>query len=399
MDFNKLDIEDIETFLVLNGIRGLPVKDKRQVAVQLFTRGVADNFATVALSNAIIALDRSVRLPALINGTITRAQVLDMTDEQVKQWAGAFYLPQDEPSHLKLNLLQIAELQGKVQDPGTYTITFGERVENHKGMQMIGTLAEHGISFDELRIAAQRFTSLGHTVELQDLQGLLSPEILASTSFEPAAILIVRNGVKALLNGPIQGPGVQSSGPEGGNDVNNLYWEQKKLHYDTKAKMRGRVVNKHARHNICMADITQIADYEEGKGTVINFKDLPYLDRVREMLPYYLGTEKVKNLYAEGNHYYDVKTTYIDYHGDSERKIVVAIRLGASFPLAYQWHYKGEKIGRRQEFILNHGDFYVMSEKAVGTDWKRSIIPTLRHGAGDPALLKKLGDAKQKKKK
>jgi hypothetical protein len=32
--------------------------------------------------------------------------------------------------------------------------------------------------------------------------------------------------------------------------------------------------------------------------------------------------------------------------------------------------------------MLNHGDLYVMSEKAVGQDWKRKVIPTLRHAAG-----------------
>ena len=37
--------------------------------------------------------------------------------------------------------------------------------------------------------------------------------------------------------------------------------------------------------------------------------------------------------------------------------------------------------------MLNHGDFYVMSEKTVGFDWKRKSILTLRHAAGAKKYL------------
>ena len=32
--------------------------------------------------------------------------------------------------------------------------------------------------------------------------------------------------------------------------------------------------------------------------------------------------------------------------------------------------------------MLNSGDVYIMSDKAVGFDWKRSSLLTLRHAAG-----------------
>ena len=37
---------------------------------------------------------------------------------------------------------------------------------------------------------------------------------------------------------------------------------------------------------------------------------------------------------------------------------------------------------------LEHGDLYVMSEKATGFDWKRSSFPTLRHCAGANCYIK-----------
>ena len=86
---------------------------------------------------------------------------------------------------------------------------------------------------------------------------------------------------------------------------------------------------------------------------------------------------------AEANYYFDTRKTGIGFHGDSERKKVIALRLGETIPLHYQWFYKSEPVGSR--IILNnikHGSMYIMSEKATGYDWKKKNIYTLRHAAG-----------------
>ena len=74
-------------------------------------------------------------------------------------------------------------------------------------------------------------------------------------------------------------------------------------------------------------------------------------------------------------------------HGDTERQIVIAVRLGANFNLYYQWYHKGKKIGKLFEITLKHGDMYFMSDKAVGYDWKKPSLYTLRHGAGSKELI------------
>ena len=69
----------------------------------------------------------------------------------------------------------------------------------------------------------------------------------------------------------------------------------------------------------------------------------------------------------------------------SERKIVVGVRLGRGadkFPLKFQWYMHGAPVGQEHRIVLNAADIYISSEKAVGTDWKRQSIPTLRHAAG-----------------
>ena len=182
-------------------------------------------------------------------------------------------------------------------------------------------------------------------------------------------MLVVRGGVDALLK-------------DAGATADAAYAEQTALEYDRKARMYGRVVNKHARWNLCFDEQGQEPDYETGKGRIVAYRDIPLTAHVRNALPAFLGA-KAAALTGEGNLYYDVATTGIGFHGDAERRKVVAIRLGLSVPLHYQWFHQGAPVGERVRLMLNHGDLYVMSDKATGYDWKKSRkVPTLRHAAG-----------------
>jgi hypothetical protein len=250
----------------------------------------------------------------------------------------------------------------------TFTLTFGNRAENHRGMQMIGKELENGLSLEDLDKAKKFFESKGCKPIEIDLN-----EYLGVDGAEKARILIVPNGVSYLV------------------DVNELYKEIEGTKKDTKAFMYGRVVNKKARHNNCFSDFSQEPVYEEGKGTVIDFVDVPILKKIREKLPEIIpGNENLKSLQCEGNYYYDTKKTFIGFHGDSEREIVIAARLGSAFNIYYQWFYKSKAVGKLFEYKLNHGDMYFMSEKAVGKDWKTKNKYTLRHAAAnDFSLIKK----------
>jgi len=56
----------------------------------------------------------------------------------------------------------------------------------------------------------------------------------------------------------------------------------------------------------------------------------------------------------------------------------------------FAWFYQTEGICPHKTIYLNHGDLYIMSFKAVGTDWKKRSILTLRHAAGEVNLIDKL---------
>jgi hypothetical protein len=120
---------------------------------------------------------------------------------------------------------------------------------------------------------------------------------------------------------------------------------------------------------------------------VYAFDSLPNLKKIREELGKVFG-EKATNLQAEGNYYYDLEKCGIGYHGDAERKNVIAFRLGANIPLHFRWYYKNEAIGETVKITnLENGDMYVMSEKATGFDWITRMKCTLRHSAGAKKYL------------
>lgn len=60
----------------------------------------------------------------------------------------------------------------------------------------------------------------------------------------------------------------------------------------------------------------------------------------------------------------------------------LGIRLGKDNKIAFKWFLNGENIGKKFETVLSDGDMYIMSEKTVGTDWKKRSKITLRHAAG-----------------
>ena len=257
----------------------------------------------------------------------------------------------------------------------TMSITFGDRVENHVGIQMIGELASEGFTFSELISAKTKFELKGCDTELIELHTNIPISSIPNTSSPKdyiqkeglkAWILIVRDGTNVL-------------NPK--NNPTELYHEQDLLSIDKKVKMCGNVVNKHARQNLCYGETSQEPNYESGKGCVVAFSDVPILNEIRNNMSEFIGP-KANKLQAELNKYNDVNKCGIGFHGDSERKIVSCARIGASLDLHYQWFLEGKPIGDRIKLKLNHGDFYVMSEKATGFDWKRRKIPTLMHAAG-----------------
>ena len=250
------------------------------------------------------------------------------------------------------------------------TITWGDQAENHANMQKIGKMADCGFSMLDLRLAMKRFEEVHCECQLVQLD--LKVDGLMKTEMKDAGVLIVRNGINTILQNV----------SDHKYDRDGMYNELLGLEWDKKAKMYGRVVNKKARWNLCFDEQPQEPDYVEGRGRVVAYDAIPITNAVRNRLHLYITSVDSSTIVGEGNYYYDTSKCYIGYHGDSERRKVVAVRLGGDLPLHYQWFHHGKTVGERYTIDLHHGDLYIMSEKAVGTDWKKPNIYSLRHAAG-----------------
>lgn len=250
-----------------------------------------------------------------------------------------------------------------------YAITFGEVAIIHTGSTELGKIRENGFSVEELKIIKNDF---GDNAELINLNDQL-PENLRLEN--QAAVLVIRNGVNILLDRK--------------KAANKMLLEQKNLEYDKKyyESRFSKTLNKRARYNIVFGE-ENIEPSEDFKiFTVKSFNDLKYLKKLRKRIGKAFGP-KAKKLNAEGNYYFHKKSG-IGFHGDAERKIVICVSLGDSSILKYCWRKPGSstQFGKSIDIKVNHGDIYIMSEKATGYDWKSRSKYRLVHAAGHSTYL------------
>ncbi len=242
------------------------------------------------------------------------------------------------------------------------TLTFGDQAENHVGMQQLGQMVPEGqgLNLEDFQAVQNLFP---HATELFTLSN-------AVEGAPPAHVLVIRDGVNLMLMDTV-------------HTYHDVLREQLALDWDKHAFMYGRVVNKKARWNLCY-DLgrEQEPDYAARRGRIYDLMQLPSTLAMYQGMRRFLGP-KCQHLKGEGNLYNDPSRNGIGWHGDSERRIVVAARLGnGDMPIHYQWYQRHARVGPRITVPLRGGDIYMMSEKAVGTDWKKSSILTLRHATG-----------------
>jgi len=241
------------------------------------------------------------------------------------------------------------------------SITFGDVSINHVGNKKNGKLSLKGYSIEDLEFLKNKFEEKQIECELIRLDEVVEKDL-------GAGILIIRDGLKYF----------DINHNELFNELLNLVWDKKYL-----CRRRKRVLNKQARYNLTFSNESQEPNYSVGEGRIYSFDDLKNLNKLRNDLGDF--GDEFKNLECEGNYYFS-KKCYIGYHGDAERRKVCCCRLGSSMNLKYNWYQYSKKVKDEFNFVLNSGDMYIMSSKAVGHDWKKRNILTLRHSANFDSL-------------
>jgi hypothetical protein len=273
--------------------------------------------------------------------------------------------------------------------------------ENHRGNQLIGKppIKGSGLTYSDLRGLETWFKYEGNyeDIELIDLN--------KESKIDNDYFIIIRNYAKNYTKNiyeecmadewdskyldPNKHPDLLD---ENGKPVIDPNDPKGKRILRDKTK-HGRVLNKHARKNICyVKGVTQEPDYQKGKGRIVDLNSKENLNLIVENLLNEINTglkfieskSRVEINVVEGNHYYNLKKTGIGFHGDTERVVVICITIGGggNYPMRWSWFINGKPIGLPINVGLNDGDLYIMSEKAVGADWKKRSIYTLRHAAG-----------------
>ena len=255
-----------------------------------------------------------------------------------------------------------------------YAITFGEVAILHIGGKEYGNgRLDHGFSTNELKKIAKNNNNTEYVSISDKLPNKLRKENEAGILIFRSVLNNQNNKDKKFVIGLSK------------KEADKLYLEQESINYDVKYwdNRRKTTLNKRARYNIVFGKnkINHSNDYKQC--SVVSFTDLKYLNRFKRRLKLILG-EKAKKLNAEGNKYFHDKSG-IGYHGDAERKIVICLSLGKSTILRYHWRLPGSSEHELEptDIKLNHGDVYIMSEKATGWDWKSRSKVRVVHGAGN----------------
>jgi hypothetical protein len=158
------------------------------------------------------------------------------------------------------------------------------------------------------------------------------------------------------------------------------------LEHDSKVVSYQKVCNRLAQQTLILVNGGSEHPAENGIGNVHDFLKVPHMETVRKSLATWTGMAAVANNVAECNQYKNTVSKRnqcgVGFHGDAESTNVCALRFGVTFPFSYQWFQNSLPVGHRFCKDLDHGTLYLMSQKAVGKDWKKRSILTLRHCAG-----------------
>tara|TARA_B100001093_G_scaffold189238_1_gene181810 strand:- start:904 stop:2475 length:1572 start_codon:yes stop_codon:yes gene_type:complete len=286
-----------------------------------------------------------------------------------------------------------------------FSLTCAPGGENNRGMEIIGRMPIKGEGFtaQDIEELAPYFRKLMNgdmkenmeKVSMLNLNKISDDKTIEKLSIDDQGrVLVLRDWASKTM-------GADGWTKEVFKELASKRWDAEYLDpnkYRTEikdgkeVKVRGKRMNKLARTNLCfVAGREQEPAVYEGKGTIYDLKKMEYLnkgvERLRQQIAdglIYIGSKtKVEINVVEGNRYYNLKNTGIGFHGDTERVVVICISIGCdNYPMRWQWFKDGMPVGKSIDINLNCGDVYIMSEKAVGADWKKKSIYTLRHSAG-----------------
>lgn len=172
-------------------------------------------------------------------------------------------------------------------------------------------------------------------------------------------------------------------------DATDLYKEQVALPWDTKYYdwKRNKVLHQHSRKNLRFGEDEQKPEYENGKETIIPFRSVPCLQTLRNRINKTFD-RGIYDMNIQSHRFYDPEYTGIGWHGNEGMCKQIGLCLGINTTMKFRWWYDWHSFGKTVEIPLQNGDLYIVSKKAVGSDWRKRKIATLRNSIGSEKFTK-----------
>jgi hypothetical protein len=191
---------------------------------------------------------------------------------------------------------------------------------------------------------------LGKFLSLQII--LLYGKLGQSSGTNDAVVWVIKNGINLLMNDK--------------NYATKMFEEQDRTPYD-------RVMFHHRIQRLCKDRLqystifgqqgqTHSDDYKQP--TVIAYNQVPHLQKLRQFLPELLG-DKAKDLNCKGTYYFRQELG-ARFLGKAEQKLAICCSLGRATTLRVLQRLPKHSPVRYKSITirLEHGDLYIVSEKA-----------------------------------
>lgn len=236
----------------------------------------------------------------------------------------------------------------------SYTLTFSDSSDAKRTGKL-------GFSIAELQKVQKEFEKKGFTCELIDLNIVLPPaHVIVDTP--KARVLIIRQGVRDFGTG---------------SDADGILQKLKTLPWDDRVWFKHKPVKNPMRHHLRFGEV----EYNSDEGHVVALKSIPDIVRIRQTLNEMYSYRGVE-FDVEGDRFYNPETCGREPWGDQDRRFVVGVQLGAMMKMAFTWYYHESPFSQPVVIELQHGDIFMLSDKAVGHDVNRKAIATLRRTCG-----------------
>ena len=243
----------------------------------------------------------------------------------------------------------------------SYSVLLGDRVavDSQPTKSGRGVVSQKGWDEAVLRATAERLRDAGVDASIVEL----TPHCTVPNASDACA-LVVRNFQPEFCN--------------------KLLETFKTTKFDSFTKMYGKVCDAHSRHIVYFDETAVAPSREDCQHTVLAWGDQPQLAGILDWMRSTLGNCDDITIGC-GLKYPDIDRCGISWHGDAERKKTALVRLGPNserHPLHFAWFHKHDRVSEVVSIHLSHGDMVLYSDKAMGYDWKKSSIPTVRHATG-----------------